>query len=186
MKKSITLLTLLFITMFSFAQTSNENITIKKRNGRIINAVTNERLSKIELKSMLDEESYDSYIRGRNRYIASIPFWAATAVEGAGSITSFAIANSLKNDCINNHDHQQEKENGHDIYCENATGAMLYWVIGGFFAAGAVMYAIPSTILTISSHRKLNAVVDGYNQRSSDVTLNFGATNNGIGLTLNF
>jgi hypothetical protein len=48
------------------------------------------------------------------------------------------------------------------------------------------MYAIPSTILTISSHRKLNAVVDGYNQRSSDMTLNFGATNNGIGLTLNF
>ena len=82
--------------------------------------------------------------------------------------------------------HQQEKENGHDIYCENATGAMLYWVIGGFCVAGAIMYAIPATILTISSHRNLNAAVDGYNQRSSDVTLNFGATNNGIGLTLNF
>ena len=186
MKKSITLLTLLFIAMFSFAQTSNENITIKKRNGRIINVETNEKLSKLELKSMLDEESYDSYIKGRNRYIASIPLWAATAIEGAFSITYIAMGYDLKYDCINNHDHQQEKENGHDVYCENATGAMLYWVIGGFFAAGAVMYAIPSTILTISSHRKLNAVVDGYNQRSSDVTLNFGATNNGIGLTLNF
>ena len=60
MKKSITLLTLLFITMFSFAQTSNENITIKKRNGGIVNVETNEKLSKLELKSMLDEESYDS------------------------------------------------------------------------------------------------------------------------------
>ena len=85
--------------MFSFAQTSNENITIKKRNGSIVNVETNEKLSKLELKSMLDEESYDSYIKGRNRYIASIPFWVGTAVEGAGSITSFAIANSLKNDC---------------------------------------------------------------------------------------
>ena len=186
MKKSITLLTLLFIAMFSFAQTSNENITIKKRNGRIINVETNEKLSKLELKSMLDEESYDSYIRGRNRYIASIPFWAATAVEGAFSITYFSMGNRLKNDCINNHDHQQEKENGHDVYCENGTGAMLYWVIGGFFAAGAVMYAIPSTILTISSHRKLNAAVDGHNHKSSDLTLNFGATNNGLGVTLKF
>ena len=51
MKKSITLLTLLFIAMFSFAQTSNENITIKKRNSRIINVETNEKLSKLELKS---------------------------------------------------------------------------------------------------------------------------------------
>ena len=186
MKKSITLLALLFITMFSFAQTSNENITIKKRNGRIVNVETNEKLSKLELKSMLDEESYDSYIKGRNRYIASIPFWAATAIEGAFSITYIAMGYDLKHDCINNHDHQQEKENGHDIYCENATGAMLYWVIGGFCVAGAIMYAIPATILTISSHRNLNAAVEGYNQKSSDVTLNFGATNNGIGLTLNF
>ena len=186
MKKSITLLTLLFIAMFSFAQTSNENITIKKRNGRIINVETNEKLSKLELKSMLDEESYDSYIRGRNRYIASIPFWAATAIEGAFSITYIAMGYDLKYDCINNHDHQQEKENGHDVYCENWNGAVLYWAIGGFFAAGALMYAIPSTILTISSHRNLNAAVEGYNHKSSDVTLNLGATSNGFWLTLNF
>ena len=51
MKKSITLLTLLFIAMFSFAQTSNENITIKKRNGRIINVETNEKLSKFPLEN---------------------------------------------------------------------------------------------------------------------------------------
>ena len=161
MKKSITLLTLLFITMFSFAQTSNENITIKKRNGSI---------------------SYDSYIKGRNRYIASIPFWVGTAVEGAGSIASFAIANSLKNDCINNHNHADEWEGG--AFCDN--GNLAFWLIGGFMAVGTVMYAIPATILTISSHRKLNAAVEGYNQKSSDVTLNFGATNNGFGLTLNF
>ena len=182
MKKSITLLTLLFITMFSFAQTSNENITIKKRNGRIVNVETNEKLSKLELKSMLDEESYDSYIKGRNRYVASIPFWAATAIEGAGSIASFAIANSLKNDCINNHDHQ----NGNDEYCGVGKRTMFYWAMGGFCVAGAIMYAIPATILTISSHQNINAAVEGYNQKSSDVTLNLGATSNGFGLTLNF
>ena len=182
MKKSITLLTLLFITMFSFAQTSNENITIKKRNGRIVNVETNEKLSKLELKSMLDEESYDSYIKGRNRYIASIPFWVGTAVEGAGSIASFAIANSLKNDCINNHNHADEWEGG--AFCDN--GNLAFWLIGGFMAVGTVMYAIPATILTISSHRNLNAAVEGYNQKSSDVTLNLGATSNGFGLTLNF
>ena len=182
MKKSITLLTLLFIAMFSFGQNSNENITIKKRNGRIINVETNEKLSKLELKSMLDEESYDSYIRGRNRYIASIPFWAATAIEGALSITYIAMGCDLKHDCINNHDHQ----NGNDEYCGVGKRTMFYWAMGGFCVAGAIMYAIPATILTISSHQNINAAVEGYNQKSSDVTLNFGATNNGIGLTLNF
>lgn len=46
MKKSIVLLTLLFITMFSFAQTSNEVKEIKKKGGSIVNVETGEKLSK--------------------------------------------------------------------------------------------------------------------------------------------
>ena len=182
MKKSITLLALMLIAMLSFAQTSNEPIKIKKKHGKIVNVDTQEKLSKEDLKSILDEESYDYYIKGRKQRNISNHFWANSAACAACSAIFFTQANVLANDCINNHNHADEWEGG--AFCDN--GNLAYWLIGGFMAVGTVMYAIPATILTISSHRKLNAAVEGYNQKSSDVTLNLGATSNGFGLTLNF
>lgn len=182
MKKSITLLTLLFIAMLSFAQTPSETIKIKKKHGKIINVDTNEKLSAAELKQILDEESYGTYIKGRNQRIVSYPFWASSAACAASSIALFTFADIIQNDCINNHMHGYDEE----LYCDNAAGTIAFWLMGGMMAAGAIIYAIPATVLTICSNNNINNTVDGYNKNTTDVTLGFGATNNGIGLTLKF
>ena len=182
MKKSISLLTLLFIAMLSFAQTPSETIKIKKKHGKIINVDTQEKLSKDDLKLLLDEESYDYYIRGRKQRNISNHFWANSAACAASSAIFFTQANVLANDCINNHNHSDEWDSG--AFCNN--GNLAFWLIGGFFAAGAVIDAIPAAVLTISSSCNINKAIDGYNKNTTDVTLSFGATNNGIGLTLKF
>ena len=153
MKKSITLLALMLIAMLSFAQTSNEPIKIKKKHGKIVNVDTQEKLSKEDLKSILDEESYDYYIKGRKQRNISNHFWANSAACAACSAIFFTQANVLANDCINNHNHSDEWEGG--AFCNN--GNLAFWLIGGFFAAGAVIDAIPATILTISSNSKINS-----------------------------
>lgn len=182
MKKSVILLTLLFITMLSFAQTSNETTQLKKRRGNIVNAATNEVIPNSELKKMLDEDSYYDYIRGNRQRIGSIPLWGCTAACAVVSASCYIVTNNLVDDCYANHHHDHEFEQG--AFCDN--GAMAYWLIGGLFAAGTVIYAVPSTILTISSCKNINNAVDSYNKKSTDMTLGFGATNNGIGLTLKF
>lgn len=169
--------------MFSFAQTSNEVKEIKKTGGSIVNIETGEKLSKYNLKSILDEEAYDNYAKGRKQRIASYTFWGVSTVCAASSITSFTIANTIKNNCINNHDHSEQDGTW---MCDDAPGLFTCWAIGGLFAAGTVIYAIPATVLTITSNKNINEAVDSFNQKTSEVTLNFGATNNGIGFTLNF
>ena len=183
MKKSISLLTLLFIAMLSFAQTPSETIKIKKKQGKIINVDTNEKLSAAELKQILDEESYGTYIKGRNQRIVSYPFWASSAACAASSIALFTVANIIQNDCVNNHVHNYE---GGDIFCDNGAAVITFWLMGGLMAVGTIIDAIPAIVLTICSNTNINNAVDGYNKNTTDVTLGFGATNNGIGLTLKF
>ena len=65
-------------------------------------------------------------------------------------------------------------------------GFTIFYVGGILLSLETMVFAIPSTILTICSNRNLNEVVENYNPKTSDITLNFGATNNGIGLTLKF
>ena len=182
MKKSISLLTLLFIAMLSFAQTPGESIKIKKKYGKIINVDTQEKLSKDDLKLLLDEESYDYYIRGRKQRNISNHLWANSAACAASSIVFFTVGNRIQNDCTNNHVH----DNNDDFYCDNTTGTIAFWLMGGMMAVGTIIDAIPATVLTICSNKNINNAVDGYNQNTTDVTLGFGATNNGIGLTLKF
>lgn len=183
MKRFFILFAALFISMLSFAQNLDDVKQIKKQGGMIVNIETNEELSDNELKQIFDEDLYSTYIRGKNQRIVSIRFWASTAACAVSSITSWVVAGLLAKDCYNNHNHSSDFESG--SFCSG--NAVLAWqLIGGSFAFATVVLAVPSTILTISSCKSINKAVDNYNSKSSDLTLNFGATNNGIGFTLKF
>ena len=67
------------------------------------------------------------------------------------------------------------------------------WYIGSGIVTGAgAACAIAGIPTTVSSCRKMNAIVNRYNETRTpaaslpEVTLNFGRTANGVGLTLNF
>lgn len=177
MKKILFIIGFLFVSLAASSQSlSNDVNTIEKRYGKIVNTETNKKIHKNDLKLMLDEESYSTYIRGRGQHIASIPLWCFTGSSAALATTSFVMANKMKNATANNN--SEEFSNG--------LGFAIFYAGGILLSLEAVVFAIPSTILTICSNRNLNEVVENYNPNTSDITLNFGATNNGIGLTLNF
>ena len=67
------------------------------------------------------------------------------------------------------------------------------WYIGsGIVTVGGAACAIAGIPTTVSSCKKMNAIVNRYNESHTpatslpEVTLNFGRTANGVGLTLNF
>ena len=90
---------------------------------------------------------------------------------------SFIMAHKTKNTPANNN--SEEFSNG--------LAYAIFYAGGIVLSLSTVTFAIPSTILTICSNNNLNEVVENYNPKtSSDITLNFGATENGIGLMVKF
>ena len=176
MKKLLFIIGFLFVSLAASSQTLSNNVnTIEKRYGKILNTETNKKIHKNDLKLLLDEESYRTYIRGRGQHIASIPLWYFTGSSAALASASFIMAYKIN---------QTIAEEGSNF--SNSLGFAIYYAGGIVLSLSAVTFAIPSTILTICSNKNLNEVVENYNPKTSDITLNFGATNNGIGLTLNF
>lgn len=177
MKKLLFIIGFIFVSLAVSSQSlSNDVNTIEKRYGKIVNTKTNKKIHKNNLKLLLDEESYRTYIRGRGQHIASISLWCYTGSCAALATTSFIMAHKTMNLPANNEYEESSKSMGFTIFY--AGGILL--------SLETMVFAIPSTILTICSNRNLNEVVENYNPKTSDITLNFGATNNGIGLTLKF
>ena len=74
--------------------------------------------------------------------------------------------------------------------CYIAATASIFYLVGlvvfGVYALVCPPPVIPAAILTIQSHRNLDNIVEAYNANANDVSLNFGATSNGIRLVLKF
>lgn len=176
MKKLLFIIGFLFVSLAASSQSlSNDIYTIEKRYGKIVNAETNKKIHKTELQLILDEESYDTYIKARRQHIASIPLWVLTGSGAALSATCFIAAYNINKSIVN-----ESSDLGKGI-------SFAFCYVGGImFSISTVTFAIPSTILTICSNKNLNEVVENYNNSTSDITLNFGTTNNGIGLMLKF
>lgn len=178
MKKLLFIIGFLFVSLVASSQSlSNDINTIEKRYGKIVNTETSKKIHKKDLKLLLDEESYRTYIRGRGQHIASIPLWYFTGSSAALASASFIMAHKTKNTPANNN--SEEFSNG--------LAYAIFYAGGIVLSLSTVTFAIPSTILTICSNNNLNEVVENYNPKtSSDITLNFGATDNGIGLMVKF
>lgn len=173
MKKLSLLITLLIAGLTSFSQSlSNDIHSIEKQCGRLINVSTNEKISDETLMQILDPESFDIYKKARNMHVASIPLWCVSGVCLASTATCFSIVAY----------HQTQNDDNTSA----AVGAVVYTVLGIYSAIATVATAIPPTVLTICSNKNFNSVVDDYNSKNNNLSLNFGATNNGIGLVLKF
>ena len=161
---------LLFVGLIANSQDLSNNInSIEKRCGRLIDTQTNKKISKETLQLLLDEETFDTYKRARCQHIASIPLWTLSGIS-AGTSAYFFI---MSNQCYNSNS-------------DSALGFVVFTILGSAMAIGAVTYAIPAALLTIYSNNNLNEVAKDYNRKHNNLNLSFGATNNGIGLVLEF
>lgn len=174
MKKTLLLLITLFITgITSYSQNlSNDINTIEKRYGKLIDVSTDEKISDETLMQILDPESFDLYKKARRMHVASIPLWCVSGACLASTATCFSIVAY----------HQTQN----DDKANAAVGAVVYTVLGIYSAIATAVAIIPSTALTICSNKDFNNIVNNYNRRNNNLSLNFGATNNGIGLVLKF
>lgn len=135
-------------------------------------------LDQEELRQLLDEESYAIYEKARKQHIASIPFWVVTGVTTTVS-TLFLYGGIRGHIYYNNHPEKFGVHGGTPVFG-------VFYVISAIGYGISLVPGIPATILTIQSHRNLGNIVESYNANSNDVSLNFGATSNGVGLVLKF
>ncbi len=147
---------------------------IERWRGGFRQAESKERIGENALQQVLDVEYFSMYKQAHNEHIASIPLWT---LAGIGAATSVACC-------------------GMGIYGtfaykldpDHPTTPMMpvFFAISGIAFGAALLPAIPAFVLTLDSHKKLDAIAGRYNQKPKPVSLNMGFTGNGIGMVLNF
>ena len=181
MKKSLIMFFLLIISLSSISQSlSNDVLNLERHHGNLRYSGTDDKLDKVALEQILNEEQFSIYEKAKKQHVASIPLWAVTGV--TATVSTFCLYTGIRGHIYyNNH----PEEFGNDVN----SGVPMFPIIYMFSAIGygiSLVPGIPATILTIQSHRNLDNIVESYNANANDVSLNFGATSNGIGLVLKF
>ena len=179
MKKVLLSFCLLIISLSAISQNICNDVKMLERHyGNLRYSGVTEKLDEVALQQILNDEQFAMYEKARKQHVASIPLWCVTGVTATVSTASLAVA-------ISGHIYY----NNHPEKFGSCGGTSLYGVFYIFSAIGygiSLVPGIPATILTIQSHRNLDDVVESYNANSTEVTLSFGATDNGFGLVLKF
>lgn len=181
MKKLLILLSMLIVSLSSISQNlSNDVLNLERHRGSLRYYGTDEKLDEVGLQQILNEEQFAIYEKARKQHVASIPLWTVIGVTTAAS--TFLLYLAVRGHIYyNNH----PEEFGDDVN----SGVPMFPIFYMFSAIGygvSLLPAIPATVLTICSHKNLDDVVEIYNAKLSEVTLNFGTTSNGVGLVLKF
>lgn len=143
------------------------------------------RLYEEQLRDYLGVSLYGSdYLKARNQLMGGM--WLTFS--GAGILAASIIGGAFQADF--NAKTARLHSNAaffHDTY--SSGGEMTLYILGGIAGAACLGVGIP---LWVKGNRKMNVLVDDYNQRygrkayGSAATLNLGATESGVGLALKF
>ena len=182
MKKILTLLFLLIVSLSSISQNlSNDVLNLERRHGNLRYSKTNEKIDMTSAEQIFNEEQFAVYEKAMRQHKVSIPLWCVTGT--TAGVSTFLLYEGIRGHIYYNNHPEEFGGQG------RPGGTPMYGVFYIFSAIGygiSLIPAIPATILTIQSHRNLDNIVDSYNANSNDASLNFGATSNGVGLVLKF
>lgn len=156
------------------AQQAPSDSLLMRKHGHLQFAGTSEKLNDSVVKNLLTADDFTLYQQARKKYKIAVPLWVMTGL-GFGVATSlhlFGVISMLSD-------------------LNNPYGFLVGYLIWGVGFAGAAIvgtlaFFIPALKLTKSSNALLDSVISNYNQRRTSVSLNFGLTRSGVGLTLNF
>lgn len=183
MRKALTLLFLLTVSLSAMSQNlSNDVMILERYHGNLRYLGTDDKLDKVALEQILNEEQLAIYEKAKKQHVASIPLWAVTGV--TATVSTFCLYTGIRGHIYYNHHPEEYGQNGSPVIKTN-----LYPIFYMFSAIGygiTLISGIPAAILTIQSHRNLDNIVESYNANANDVSLNFGTTSNGVGLVLKF
>lgn len=165
------LFTSLLCANLSFSQNSNEIVLLKKRYYQNEKKLTNNDLKSILLSN--SESAAEYKIAKKNSTIAAVPMVAGTALCLLGSFSMLKSSIDETN-AINNG----------DIYYEASTAYVAPVLLG----AGLVLAGVP---FALASNKHLKKSISIYNSNQAtgyrDIQkLEFGLTQNGVGITYRF
>jgi len=191
MKKIQFLIILCFVgivqTVTAQSDSLVHNTNIKREKFRLAvvesNSIDNELkagiLKKDQLQLLLSHDQFRAYKHARRCYHASIPLLSLSACGIA--VTCMYLGIGI-----------------HDIRHRTLTqrlnhqGGLAFAVSFIFFTAGTLPYLISGVTLIVYSKKKLDNIAESYNKQyhssfyHSNIRMNFGFTQNGIGLKLTF
>lgn len=131
-------------------------------------------------------EQWNRYARGRRTGIALISVGAATAAAGAAVVAGTGLVYVVG--LIIVAPVAGVSDNGDEVV-DDYGRSFRPWFTGGFIALGAgAAVAVAGIPVTVKNCRRMNGIVDRYNEEYTQpaAELAFGATGNGIGLMLRF
>jgi hypothetical protein len=174
---SITLLTILMIV---FCGTANCQQTGLPQPGSLVyhhhnlyDLSTEQKLDKLSLQQILDNENFTVYQQARCEHIASIPLWSLAGASAATSLTFLFVG--LHADLT--------FEQNPDMPTHSA--GPYFYAMSGITMGAALIPAIPALVLTLDSKKKLENVAENHN-KSNRITFNVKPTPQGIGVFINF
>ncbi|WP_373802454.1 hypothetical protein [Bacteroides heparinolyticus] len=175
MMKTIRKLAIVLLMAFAangVAQTTVPDI--ERWRGGFRQAESKERIGKEALRQALDVDDFSMYEQAHNEHIASIPLWILAGMGAATSVACCGMGIYSKLTFTTDPHHPATPP------------APIFFAISGIAFGAALLPAIPAFVLTLDSHKKLDAIAGRHNQKPKPVSLNMGFTGNGIGLVLNF
>jgi hypothetical protein len=177
MKKAAFLLVLALLSLTLSAQDKAGNTTVATPShldrfyGRLYNGDNGMKMDRISLQNTLSSEDFTLYRKARREHVAAIPLWVLSGI-------SLTAATYWVCDLI----YVEYFMVGGPRHFED----LIDMIFGGFCFGVSILEVIPALILTLDSYKKLDRVASSYNQKSYPVSLSFGPTRHGVGITLNF
>jgi len=181
MKKILFSLTILALALSLEAQESDSTgslpMQLARHHGHLYEA---EMMGKISLHSsvyLLSPESFNLYYKARREYVSALVLWSVGGVAVTGFL-GYASWNLITSAI---HTHPTDPNHPTDDLTPLFTEVSLGMALGS-----AILFFTPALWLTLDSYKKINHIVSDYNQRRNHISLHFGPTRYGIGLSLNF
>ncbi len=177
MKKSILLLIMALSSITLYAQNPKNDTTgtfpthLERYYGRLYNGDNGMKMDRTSLQNTLSSEDFTLYRKARRELIAAIPLWTLSGVFLTLATNWYCAMIDLTY---------------FHVPYSDAGGSLVYFILGCSALGMSLITFIPAIILTLDSYKKLDHVASSYNQKSYPVSLSFGPTRHGVGITLNF
>lgn len=154
-------------------------VQLERVRGRLCDRETGMKLDNTSLCQILSQDDYALYQKARRKYIAAIPFWAVSGI-------CLGAATYWWYEAISYHVYFKHTTFPYDEYEFYPVDDIFCGCFCGFAVLVSIVFFTPAITLTLDSFKKIDRVVSSYNQKTNPISLSFGPTRHGVGITLNF
>ena len=118
MRKALTLLFLLTVSLSAMSQNlSNDVMILERYHGNLRYLGTDDKLDKVALEQILNDEQFSIYEKAKKQHVASIPLWAVTGV--TATVSTFCLYTGIRGHIYYNNHPEEYGQNGSPVIKTN-------------------------------------------------------------------